>query len=249
MYCCLFLCLDENDLDSDNIRAPTIWCIIFKLFYCSVYERRKEMKTIKFIQTTCNVENFENMESIFHVEVKTIKNPGGYHTARKHLVYAGKSCNKLSIKVTKDGIVYSVERDADSLMQRLGFLKVEKSTLTYITDLKAGKIRPRIVPDFTDEFLTLNLQEAPEILANLLEEQKYIVLYREGAKIRTYQLGVSAVNADWVYIPIEGYSDPKEEISIDQMIEWEESGLATRYYTFLASTSQQRRGCLEMIKA
>lgn len=207
------------------------------------------MKSVKFIQTSCNVDDFVNMESVFHIEVKIAKNPGGYNTARKHLVYAGKACNKLSIKITKDGIIYSVERDADSLMQRLGFLNIQESALTYVTDIKTGKVRPRIIPDFTDEFITLNLQEVPEILANLLEEQKYVILYRKGAKIRTYQLGVSAINADWVYVPIEGYNNPKEEIPIDKMIEWEEAGVATRYYTFIASTSQQRRGCIEMIKA
>lgn len=207
------------------------------------------MKSVKFIQNSCSIDDFENMESIPHVEIKTAKNPGGYHTARKHLVYSGRACNKLSIKVSSGKIVYSTEREADSLMQRLGFLNIQESALTYVTDLKTDKIRPRIVPDFTNEFITLNLQEVPEILANLLEEQKYIVLYRKGAKIRTYQLGVSAINNDWVYVPIEGYNNPEEEIPVDKMTEWEESGLATRYYTFLASTSQQRRGCLEMIKA
>lgn len=209
------------------------------------------MRTIKFFNSSLAIDDFKNIESTFHVEIKTAKNPGGYNTARKHLVFAGKACYKQAIKLvpTKNGlsVQYSIERDSDSLLRRMGFLNIQDFCVAYATDSKTGKTRPRIIKEFTEEFLTLDFSACTDTLALLLDAAKHIVLLKNNTKIATYIPNVLS-NGKMGYVPIEGYEDPRKEIPEEKMNLYLQKGIAIKYYTFMASTSQQRHGCIEMIK-
>lgn len=208
------------------------------------------MKTIKFIKTSINVENLNTINDLFPVEKKSTRNPGSFATARKHLIYSGNSCNKMLIKLIGEKIdngfiykaKYSVERDADSFLQRLGLMKIQDSFVGYVTD-KNGKHKPRIFNSYSDEFITLDLSECKGKLADLLRSVKFIEVLRDGARISTMIYDPQLK----MFIPLED-SNGGYRIPVNKMLDYENKGIAVRYYTFMASTSQQRKGCIEMIK-
>lgn len=205
------------------------------------------MKTIKFIKTSINVENLNTINDLFPVEKKSTRNPGSFATARKHLIYSGQTCNKMLIKISSVGeedsfaVNYSVQRDADSLLQRLGLMKVQDKFVGYVTD-KNGNHRPRIFDSYSDEFITLDLSEAKGLLADILSQYKCVYLLRDAAKINVLIYNHS-IN---MYVELDSKNPCR--VAEATMNEYKRKGIVTTYYTFMGSTSQQRKGCIEMIK-
>lgn len=206
------------------------------------------MKTIKFIRTSINVADMNTLADLLPIERKTTRNPGSFATARKHLIYSGKACNKTLIKITPVGedsssynIEYSVQRDADSLLQRLGLMKIQDKFVGYVTD-KNGNHRPRIFNNYSDEFITLDLSEAKGLLADILSQYKCVYVLRDAAKINVLVYNHS-VN---MYVELDSKNPCR--VSEKTMTEYKKKGIVTAYYTFMGSTSQQRKGCIEMIK-
>lgn len=206
------------------------------------------MKTIKFIKTSINVGDMNTLADLLPIERKTTRNPGSFATARKHLIYSGNSCNKALIKIfpVEEGssdynIEYSVQRDADSLLQRLGLMKIQKKFVGYITD-KNGGHRPRIFDNYCDEFITLDLSQSKKLLADILSQYKCIYILRDAAKINILIYD----DTSKMYVALDSKNPCR--ISEKTMTEYKKKGIVTIYFTFMGSTSQQRKGCIEMIK-
>ena len=212
-----------------------------------IKERRESMSSIRFIKSAINVADFNTLTDLLPVERKSCKHSGSFATARKHLIYSGQACNKMLVKISSIGeegsfgVNYSVQRDADSLLQRLGLMKVQDKFVGYVTD-KNGNHRPRIFDNYSDEFITLDLSEAKGLLADILSQYKCVYVLRDAAKINVLVYNHS-IN---MYVELDSKNPCR--VSEKTMAEYKKKGIVTAYYTFMGSTSQQRKGCIEMIK-